>query len=538
MKFFGSVVSLAFVAGATAQTYDYIVAGAGAAGIIVAERLSESGASVLLIDRGHQSSYSSGGRALVSWNDTLTQYDVPGLGFFLGQLNDPAGRRYCSDTPALAGCILGGGTEVNLMQWIKPQNHDWENWPSGWNAPDLIPAAQRLYARNPGTITPSMDGRWYDQGAFNLVSNMLDNAGFNEVDSIAQPNAKQNTYSHAASNIANGQRSGPVKTYLPLAQQRSNFRLMLNTNVLRVVRSGSRATGVQIETADGTRSIINLTANGRVILAAGVMSTPRILFYSGIGPTQQILNVQNGAVNVDLPPRAQWINLPVGENLRNHVDVELSMTTNRAIVYRGQSDFLNPSQADINLYEQRASGIFAQSGQQINFWTSNTVSDGSRRWFQGTCWNNNANSVHFRLIMTHGATSKGVLGIDGNGNTAFTTPPEMRTAMDRAAYTEFLNSLLNWASASGSPLTYTGGKDGAGIAANARPGLHYVGTTKMGRDSGLTGGTSVVGLNCKVYGTDNIFVVDASMHPDLPTGNTMAITMVAAENAAARILAL
>lgn len=537
MKFFGGVLPLAFAAGASAQTYDYIVAGAGAAGIIVAERFAESGASVLLIDRGHESTYSSGGRALVPWNNTLTQYDVPGLGFFLSQFEDPAGRRYCSDTPALAGCILGGGTEVNLMQWIVPQDADWENWPSGWNAADLRAAASRLAARNPGTITPSMDGRWYDQGAYNLVRNMLDNVGFTSVNSIAQPNAKQNTYSHAASNIANGQRSGPVRTYLPLAQQRSNFRLMLNTNVIRAVRSGSQITGVEVEQG-GNRSIIRVNAGGKVVLAAGVMSTPRILFYSGIGPTQQILNVQNGNVDVTLPPRNQWINLPVGQNLRNHVDIELSMQTNRAIVYRGQDDFLNPSQADINLYESQASGIFAQSGQQINFWTSNTASDGIRRFFQATCWNNNANSVHFRIIMTHGATSKGSLGISANGNTVFLQAPELNTAMDRQAYVMYMNTFLGWSRRNGSPLTYTGSGDGASIVNNARPGLHYVGTAKMGRDSGLTGGTSVVGLNGKVYGTNNLFVVDASMHPDLPTGNTMAITMVAAENIAARILAL
>jgi cellobiose dehydrogenase (acceptor) len=64
-------------------------------------------------------------------------------------------------------------------------------------------------------------------------------------------------------------------------------------------------------------------------------------------------------------------------------------------------------------------------------------------------------------------------------------------------------------------------------------GAHYVGTAKMGKkgDAGV-----VVDTDTKVYGTDNLFVVDASMHPDLPTGNTQAIIMVAAEAAAARIL--
>jgi cellobiose dehydrogenase (acceptor) len=68
-----------------------------------------------------------------------------------------------------------------------------------------------------------------------------------------------------------------------------------------------------------------------------------------------------------------------------------------------------------------------------------------------------------------------------------------------------------------------------------KTGSHYVGTAKIGTkgDAGV-----VVDTNTKVYGTDNLFVVDASIHPDLPTGNTQAIIMVAAEAAAAKILAL
>lgn len=64
------------------------------------------------------------------------------------------------------------------------------------------------------------------------------------------------------------------------------------------------------------------------------------------------------------------------------------------------------------------------------------------------------------------------------------------------------------------------------------------GTTIMGEDDGTKDGNSVVDTNCKVYGTDNLFVVDAGMHPDLPTGNTQAIVMVAAEKAVERIIAL
>jgi len=63
-------------------------------------------------------------------------------------------------------------------------------------------------------------------------------------------------------------------------------------------------------------------------------------------------------------------------------------------------------------------------------------------------------------------------------------------------------------------------------------------SAKLRTDSGLEGGEAVVDLDTKVYGTENLFVVDASIHADLPTGNTQAIVMVVAERAAERILVL
>ncbi|KAG3180189.1 hypothetical protein PC129_g25431, partial [Phytophthora cactorum] len=71
------------------------------------------------------------------------------------------------------------------------------------------------------------------------------------------------------------------------------------------------------------------------------------------------------------------------------------------------------------------------------------------------------------------------------------------------------------------------------MIASSVTGSHFVGTARMGTRQD---GNSVVGVNTRVWGTDNLFVVDASIHPDLPTGNTQAIVMVAAEHAAQKIL--
>ena len=93
-------------------------------------------------------------------------------------------------------------------------------------------------------------------------------------------------------------------------------------------------------------------------------------------------------------------------------------------------------------------------------------------------------------------------------------------------YTKTSNSSLINNSSTGTNVT------GVSLLDTFVSGSHFVGSAKMGSNDG----SAVVDTDTKVYGTDNLYIVDASMHPDLPTGNTQAIVMVAAEHAADRIL--
>ena len=76
------------------------------------------------------------------------------------------------------------------------------------------------------------------------------------------------------------------------------------------------------------------------------------------------------------------------------------------------------------------------------------------------------------------------------------------------------------------------------VSPASRRSNHWMGTNKLGTDDGRKNGTSVVDLDTKVYGTDNIFVVDGSIFPGQPTGNPSAMIVIASERAAVRILAL
>lgn len=76
------------------------------------------------------------------------------------------------------------------------------------------------------------------------------------------------------------------------------------------------------------------------------------------------------------------------------------------------------------------------------------------------------------------------------------------------------------------------------VSTSNRRANHWIGTAKMGTDDGRVGGTSVVDVNTKVYGTDNLFVVDASIFPGMVSTNPSALIVVAAEKASEKILAL
>lgn len=119
-----------------------------------------------------------------------------------------------------------------------------------------------------------------------------------------------------------------MATYLVEANERSNFKLWTNTTVSRVIRAGSLITGVEVQAygVDGHCGVVNVTAGtGRVILSAGTFGTPKILFRSGIGPADMLEVVEASSDGANMVPESDWLTLPVGQNLNDHVNVSLSL---------------------------------------------------------------------------------------------------------------------------------------------------------------------------------------------------------------------
>ncbi|KAL4950920.1 hypothetical protein BDW69DRAFT_186895 [Aspergillus filifer] len=523
-------------ASGVSNEYDYIVVGGGPAGIITAERFVEAGKKVLLLERGVGPTVATGADETLAWNHTLTPIDLPGLSADVGSL-DVWNEYICSDTAGMAACVLGGGVTVNYMVFVHPSQHDFDdnnNWPEGWKWKDIEPAAVRLYERNPGTTLPSADEKRYDQGLYSVLSRFFDKLGWKSVDMIKQPNEKHQVYSYPSWNIKDQVRAGPIRTYLPLAQKSKNFTLYLNTKVLRVLRSGSQATGVEVQTSSGASETISLAPNGRVVLAAGALSTPRLLFNSGIGPKKQIETAKKSGIAV--PPQQEWINLPVGVGLKDHPIFTITTKTPGNFGIPDYDSIVNGSDTkDIALYGQ-GNGLLTQGKHRMIFFSSNEV-HGHTRYFQGSCAPNANSVLEVKAYMTHGLTSSGVLGLDDKQNTIIETSPYMQTADDILAARLFVQSLIDDFSAPDSGFELQTVPNVTAILSSPSTGNHYAASAKMGADDGRKNGTSVVDVNAKVYGMDNLYIVDGSIHPDLPTGNIQTTIMVVAEAAAARILA-
>lgn len=126
----------------------------------------------------------------------------------------------------------------------------------------------------------------------------------------------------------------------------------------------------------------------------------------------------------------------------------------------------------------------------------------------------------------------GSLSVTSTGATELTTTPYFTNEVDRQGLASYIDSFISATSSTTGSGIVVANDTATGddyITNSFAAGDHYVGTAKIG---------DVVDTDTKVIGTDNLFAVDASIHADLPTGNTQAIVMVVAEKAAQKILAL
>ncbi|TDL21117.1 cellobiose dehydrogenase [Rickenella mellea] len=537
---------------ATATPYDYIVVGGGPGGLVTADRLSEAlpNKKILLLERGGPSTAQTGGTDVPPWatGTNLTRFDIPGEFQAMFGSSGPT-YWYCSDVTTFAGCVIGGGTSINGGLYWYPNTQDFSTargWPASWT--NYQSYAAKLQARLPSTDHPSPDGKLYLEQTFPVMQKLLGNLGYSNITLNDNVNFRDHVYGYSAYNFQKGKRWGPVATYFKTASARSNFKVVYNTVVASVARNGSTITGVQTNNPlIGPRGFIPLNKNGRVILSAGSFGTPRILFQSGIGPADQIALVQQSNVAASfLPPKSQFINLPVGMNVQDNPSINLMFTHPSIDAYDNWAPiWSSPRPADAAQYLKSQTGVFASSSPRVSFWSALGGPDNKTRWMQGTVrpgfdsvttdYPYNASQVFsITLYLSTGVTSRGRVGLTSSALAAGAlVNPWFTDPNDKAALLSGINNVISGVKQVPgltliTPDNTTTVEDYVNNYVNLGSN-HWVGSCSIGK---------VVDENTLVMGTKNLFVVDASIVPSLFTGNPQGPIMAMAEQAVTKILAL
>ena len=318
----------------------------------------------------------------------------------------------------------------------KPNPADWdENFPAGWKAKDMVAATNRVFSRIPGTDHPSQDGKLYVQSGWDIVNQGLSNGNWTFLEHANDhPEQKDKTYSHTEYMYIAGERAGPMATYLVSANSRPNFHLWLNTSVERINRLGGHATSLNVVATNngGHVGTVQLTpGTGRVILAAGTFGTPKLLFRSGIGPSDMLQAVQQSPDGPTMIKQTEWLDLPVGYNLADHLNTDTVISHPNISYYDWPAAWDTPIEADKMSYLNNRTGPLAQAAPDIGpmMWQVIKGPDGINRQMQwtsrveGSNGVPNGNSMTLSLYLGRGSVSRGRTTIGKGLNMVVQTLP-------------------------------------------------------------------------------------------------------------------
>jgi choline dehydrogenase len=512
---------------ARATTYDYVIVGAGAAGSVVASRLTENAAvRVLVLEAGgpdddprvaRPSAYRELPGSELDWNDSTEA--EPQLG----------GRRI----PWPRGKVWGGSGTISAMIYVRGPARDYDRWRElgnpGWGFSDLLPFFRKAenQERGPsvhhGTGGPQnvADPRWVPPLSQAFLEAARDVGLRRNVDFNGESPEGAGLYQLFQKN---GERHSAAAAYLRPALVRGNLVVLSHALATRVVVRDGRAIGVAYSAAQGGERLA--LAAREVVLCAGTLGSPRLLMLSGIGPADHLRALAIEVVR-DLPG--------VGENLHDQPRVPLVWEARRTL------DLTAAEQEEAARdYARDRNGPLSSTGVGAGAFVRTTDDPLPDVQITPTA-NAGTGTVNLHVALLR-PKSRGSLRLRSRDPQA---PPVVRAnyLADPADVEGLVRGLAVARRIAASPrLAEYCGKELSAIAAsdaegarrwireNATTFFHPVGTCRMGADR-----RAVVDAALRVHGIAGLRVVDASVMPALVGGATHAATVAIAEKGAAMI---
>ena len=309
----------------SAAAADYVIVGAGSAGCALAYRLSEAGASVLVVEYGG----SDVGPLIqmpgaLSFPMNMKRYD---WGYWSEPEPHLGGRRLACPR----GKVIGGSSSINGMVYVRGHAKDFDAWEamgaSGWSYADVLPYYKRMETWDPAGHGGDASWRGSD-GPLHVTRGKRDNplvqafvqagrqAGYQLTDDYN--GQQQEGFGPMEHTIHKGARWSAAKAYLRPALQRKNCNLIRGL-ARKIVFSGRRAVGVELLAGGGLKTV---RAKREVILASSSINSPKLLMLSGIGPAAH-LAAHGIEIVADRPG--------VGQNLQDHLEVYIQMAASQPV---------------------------------------------------------------------------------------------------------------------------------------------------------------------------------------------------------------